>query len=153
MLNFAFSDTCIQCPQTCSNAPLRAETPHLKHLGFFKTYTAFSKLYFLSFTFHGDRPYGARQHWEAQHGNPGIWAVALVPHPHNTTILLHRPGHLPINPRSASFNQVNLQEGSMLAEKPLTCATTQHRKTFCIQQKWNLTRECQSNTTERQTKG
>lgn len=44
-----------------------------------QTCTAFSKLYFLSFTFHGDRPYGTCQHRGAQHRNPGRGAVALVP--------------------------------------------------------------------------
>lgn len=176
MLKFAFSDTCIQCPQTCSNAPSRAETSHLKHLflhlftpptkplfcwcrlcwsWFFKTCTAFPKLNFLSFTFCGDRAYRACWHRGAQHRNPGTRAVALAPHAHNSKplFLLHRPAHMPINPRSASLNQVYLQEGSMLAQKPFTCATTQHRKTSCIQQKWNLTREGQSNITEQQTKG
>lgn len=122
---------------------------------FFKTCTAFPKLNFLSFTFCGDRAYGASRHWGTHHRNPGKRAVALAPHPHNTKpwFLLHRPAHTPINPRSASLNQVNLQGGSTLAQKPFTRATTQHRKTSCIQQKWNLIRECRSNIAEWQTKG
>lgn len=122
---------------------------------FFKTCTAFSKLNFLSFTFCGDRAYGAYQCWGAQHWNPGIRAAALALHSHNTKpwFPLHRPAHMLVNPCSASLHQVYLQGGSTLVQKRFTCATTKHRKNSHIWQKLNLTREGRSNIVEWQTKG
>lgn len=81
------------------------------------------------------------QHQGAQHRNPGTRVVALAPQAHNMKPwFLH---HMLINPHSATLNQLDIQEGSMLAQNPFKCDTVHHRKASCVQEKQNLTQERQ----------